>query len=227
MNSAKKIADYLLNNDNYHIIVHKNPDGDCLGSSKALCLALQSIGKKAKIILPNPPSSRLRFFWDEELELGDFPCDNVISVDVASYGQMGDLYDVIFKNAPYSICIDHHGTNEGYAKLNYVDFTSSSTGELIFEIIELMDIDITEKIAKSLLISIADDTGCFQYSNTSARTHLTAAKLYEIIPDPEPTMRALYNTHSLGEIEALKHIMPSLEYHLGGRVWSAARPGYS
>ena len=139
MSSAKRIADYLLQNDNYHIIVHKNPDGDCLGSSKALCLALRSYGKNAKVILPNEVSPRLLFMWNEELETGDFPCECVVCTDVASIGQMGCLYEECFKDAPKSVCIDHHGTNEGYADINYIDATSAATGEMILEIIEHMD----------------------------------------------------------------------------------------
>ena len=218
MNMAKQIADYLTKNDNYHIIVHKNPDGDCLGSAKALCLALRSIGKNAKVILPNPPSVRLMFMWEESLELGDFPCETAVCTDVASFGQMGDLFESVFKNAPHSICIDHHGTNDGYANINYIDSQSAATGEMIYKIIEAMGVELTVSMAKSLLVSLADDTGSFQYSNTTVRTHVIAARLYEIIPDPEPVMRALYGTHTFEEVEVLKEVIPSLEYHFGGSV---------
>lgn len=218
MNSLEKIADYLKNNNNYHIIVHKNPDGDCLGSAKALCIALKNLGKNAKVVLPNPVSPRLCFMWDTELEKGDFPCDTAVCVDVASFGQMGDLYESVFKNAPHSLCIDHHGTNTGYADINCIDGESAAAGELIFELINLLGVDLSISMAESLLVSIADDTGSFQYSNTTPRTHMIASKLYEIIPEPEPVMRALYGTHTFGEIEVLKNIIPTLEYHLDGRV---------
>lgn len=218
MNLPKQIADYLKKNDNYHIIVHKNPDGDCLGSAKALCIAIKSLGKNAKVILPNAVSPRLSFMWDEELETGDFACETVIAVDVASFGQMGDLYETVFKTAPHSICIDHHGTNEGYANINYVDALSAATGEMIYKIIECMEVELTVSMAEALLVSIADDTGSFQYSNTTVQTHLTAARLYEVIPEPEPIMRALYGTHTFEEIEVLKSVVTTMEYHFGGSV---------
>lgn len=218
MTDAKIIADYLKKNNNYYIIVHKNPDGDCLGSAGALCHALKNIGKNAKVVLPNPPSSRLSFMWDKDFEYGDFPCDTVVCVDVASIGQMGDLYEEYFKTAPESLCIDHHGTNSGYADINYINPKSAATGEMIFEILKCMDTEITVPMAESLLVSIADDTGSFQYSNTTSNTHLVASELYKILPDPEPIMRALYGTHTLSEIEVLKVVIPTLEYHLDGRV---------
>lgn len=218
MYDAKSIADYLVSNDNYHIIVHKNPDGDCLGSAKALCLALRKTGKNAKVLLPNEVSARLSFMWDKSLEDGDFPCGTAVCVDVASYGQMGSLYESAYRNAPKTLCIDHHGTNEGYADLNFIDGTAAATGELIYDIVCKMGADITPETATAILVAVADDTGSFQYSNTTAKTHLVAAELYKIIPDPEPVMRALYGTHTLGEIEVLKSVIPSLEYHIDGKV---------
>lgn len=218
MCDVKKIADYLLENNNYYIVVHKNPDGDCLGSAKAMCLALRQIGKNAKVVLPNAVSPRLEFMWDTGLEQGDFPCVTAVFVDVASLGQMGQLYDSVFKSAPRSICIDHHGTNSGFADLNLIDGTSAATGELIYDIIVEMNISLTEDIAKALLVSVADDTGSFQYSNTTAKTHAVASELYRIIPDSEPIMRALYGTHTINELEVLKLIIPSFEYHLNGKV---------
>ncbi len=218
MSNAKIIADYLVKNDNYYIIVHKNPDGDCLGSAKAICLSLRQIGKKAKVVLPNPVSKRLEFMWDKDLEDGDFPCTTALCTDVASFGQMGGLYDTVFKEAPRSLCIDHHGTNSGYADLNLVDEKSAATGEIIYDIINEMGILLNETLATALLISIADDTGSFQYSNTTSKTHRIVSELYKVIPDAEPTMRALYNTHTAGEIEALKQLIVTFEYHFNGRV---------
>ncbi len=218
MNTVSEIADYLKNHDNYYIIVHKNPDGDCLGSAKALCLALRTLGKSAAVCLPNPVSMRLEFFWDSALEARDFACDTVVCVDVASFGQMGDLYEGIYKSAPYTLCIDHHGTNDGYADMNLINADSAATGELIYALIRAMDCDMTEEMANALLIAISEDTGCFQYSNTSAATHRIASALYEIIPNPEPIMRALYATHTRAEMITLQTVMPTMEFYLGGKV---------
>lgn len=218
MNTVLEIADYLKNHDNFYIIVHKNPDGDCLGSAKALCLALKSMGKAAALCLPNPVSPRLSFFWDSKLEARDFACDTAVCVDVASFGQMGDLYDEIYKSAPFSLCIDHHGTNDGYADLNLIDGKRAAAAELIYSLIKELGCDINAEMAEALLIAISEDTGCFRYSNTSSFTHSIAAALYEIIPNPEPIMRALYSTHTKSEMIALQAVMPSMEFYLGGRV---------
>lgn len=218
MNTVSEIARYLKGHDNFYIIVHKNPDGDCLGSAKALCLALRAMGKSAAVCLPNMAPSRLGFFWDEGLETKDFACETALCVDVASFGQMGGLYEEIYKSAPHSVCIDHHGTNEGYADMNLIDGKSAAAGEIVYDIIAELGCGMDAEIAEALLIAICEDTGCFQYSNTSSVTHAIASELYKFIPNPEPLMRALYGTHSKGEITALRAIIPSMEFYFGGKV---------
>jgi len=218
MNKLTEIADYLKENNNYAILPHKNPDGDCLGSSTALFLALKSIGKNVRIVLPSPVNERLSFLWDDSFSEGNFEVETVICIDVASFGMMGDMYEQIFTSAPARICIDHHGTNEGYAGLNYVDSSSAATGEIIFDLICLMGLKFDSDIAQRLLVAIADDTGCFQYSNTTFRTHEVASELYKHDIDSRSIMNRLYNFHKKSEIEILKILLRNIEYYCGGKV---------
>lgn len=218
MNKLSQIADYLRENDNYVILPHKNPDGDCLGSTTALFKALCKLGKKAKIILPSNVNERLSFIWDDSFSEGDFEVGAVVCVDVASFGMMGEMYEKIFMQSPFSICIDHHGTNEGYADLNYVDSGSAAAGEIIFELIGLLGVDIDAEIAERLIVAIADDTGCFQYSNTTAKTHAIASELYKKEIDSQSIMNRLYNFHKKSEIEILKKMLANMEFYYDGKV---------
>ena len=47
--TIKEIAEKLKEYDNYSVVYHIRPDGDAVGSSFALALALQSIGKKCTV----------------------------------------------------------------------------------------------------------------------------------------------------------------------------------
>ena len=217
-NELLQIADYISDNNNFVIIPHKNPDGDCLGSSTALLKALRGMGKNAKIALPTPVGERLKFIWDEDFAKGDFETECVICVDVASTGMMGDLYEEIFKMIPCSVCIDHHETNSGFAMMNYVDSSAASTGEIIYELLGMMNVEPDADICERLLVSIADDTGCFQYSNTTSRTHEIASKLYLKDIDSQGIMKRLYNFHKTFEIEILKTLLNNMEFCCSGKV---------
>ena len=46
MNSLESLAQAIKQNNSFLIIAHVNMDGDALGSSAALALALQNMGKR-------------------------------------------------------------------------------------------------------------------------------------------------------------------------------------
>ena len=218
MNELNHIANYLKENDNFLIIPHKNPDGDCLGSATALLMCLKKSGKNAKIILPSQVSERLSFIWNDSFSEGDFEPETVVCVDVASVGMMGDLYESVFKKAQSTICIDHHETNAGHAGLNFVDASAAATGEIIYRLICLMGCNPDSKICESLLVAIADDTGCFQYSNTTSETHRIASELYKKDINSQDIMKRLYNFHRKCELEILKKLLVNMEYYCNGKV---------
>lgn len=218
MNTAEQTANYLKQHDNFIIIPHRSPDGDCLGSSSALLLALRSLGKNAKIALPSPVTERLSFIWDKSYEQGDFTPEVAVAVDVADTYMMLELYDEVFAKAKSTVCIDHHGTNPAYADVNCIDSSAAAAGEIVCEVIEHMGAKLTRDIAERLYVSIADDTGGFQYSNTTDRTHRIAAKLFKAGINSADIMRTLFATHTKAEMQLLKFVTARMEYHFGGKV---------
>ena len=49
------ISVFLREHNNYEILTHNYPDGDTLGSGYALCIALQQLGKNARVITAKLP----------------------------------------------------------------------------------------------------------------------------------------------------------------------------
>ena len=162
----------LLTHDNFLLVSHKNPDGDTLGSCAGLCLALRRAGKTA-FMFPNPQiTDKFMPFVGEYLADDDFRADYIIAVDVAAE----DMFCRGF-SGKVNLCIDHHPTNPKYAELNLICPESSSTGEIILNMIEEIHGDVTEKEADLLYIALSTDTGCFQYGNTNADSFRAAARL--------------------------------------------------
>ncbi len=218
MNIIEQTAQFLAEHDNFIIVPHRSPDGDCTGSSSALLLALRKIGKKAKIALPSPMTERLLFIWDESYEKGDFVPEVAVAVDVADPQMMLGLYEDVFTKAKSTVCIDHHGTNKGYADINCVKPDAAAAGEIVFSIIEELGVCIEKDIAERIFVAISDDTGGFQYSNTTDTTHRIAAKLYKTGINSADIMKLLFDTHTKSEMELLKFVTSRMQYHLGGKV---------
>ncbi len=214
-----KIAELLLQKDNFVIIPHRNPDGDCLGSAVGLAYGLRSIGKDAYISLPNPPGDRLGFMWDESLAMPEgYANDVCIAVDVASTYMMAQLEDEIFKPSPCTVCLDHHGTNKGFAQYNCVDPKAAACGEVIYRLLDTMGVELDKKIASALYGAIASDTGSFRYSNTTADTHRITAELVAAGIDASDIMKRLFETRKRNELDAMAGIIANMEYYFDGKV---------
>ena len=87
MSDKQAAADFLLSHDNYEILTHAYPDGDTLGSGYALCLALQQLGKNARVINTNLPKDFV--FLTEGVMDQDFEAETIVSVDVAAESLLG------------------------------------------------------------------------------------------------------------------------------------------
>lgn len=157
---------------------HVRPDGDCIGSVMGLYLYLKKIlpGVQTDIYLEQP-SDIFNCIRDIDKICTDFSTDAKYDVFLAldcNAERLGEA-EPIFQRAAKRINIDHHISNHGCGDVNIIEADRSSTSELIYELMDKVQID--EDIAKALYIGIVHDTGVFQYSNTSPRTLEIAAEL--------------------------------------------------
>lgn len=167
-------AQLLLSHDNILILSHKNPDGDTLCSSAALCAVLRRAGKTV-YLYPNPQiTERYRPYAEQFLAPEGFAEEYTVSVDVAAE----DMFAKGF-TGQVDFCIDHHPTNPHFGEDNLVCPEKSATGEIILAIAEELTGDLTPQEADLLYIAVSTDTGCFQYANTNADTFRAVAKLTE------------------------------------------------
>jgi len=91
------------------------------------------------------------------------------------------------------------------------DPTACATGELIFDLLGLEGDRLSRLEAQGLYIAIATDTGSFQFSNTTSRTHEIAARLVEMGVDPEAMYRRLYAVYSRGGLALIQRALARLE----------------
>lgn len=172
--SIHSAAQLLLAHDNFLIISHKNPDGDTLCSSGALCSALRRTGKTA-YLYPNPQlTEKFRPYAAQYFAPEGFSAEYIVTVDVAAE----DMFAKGFTGKA-DFCIDHHPTNPRFAADNLICPEKSATGEIILAIAEEMTGSITHEEADLLYIAVSTDTGCFQYANTNADTFRAVARLTE------------------------------------------------
>jgi phosphoesterase RecJ-like protein len=167
---AKKIHNLVLENDNFLIVTHKNPDGDAIGSVLAIKNFLDILGKKSSIFVSTEISKQFDFlkdFYDiKEKELPEENFENIIICDSSDIKHTG-LEEGFIKKHKNVINIDHHKSNENFGNYNLILDSASSTTELLFLFFKENDIEINDVLATNLLLGIITDTDNFSNAGTS------------------------------------------------------------
>ena len=200
--TIEKVVDFLKANDNFEILTHNYPDGDCLGSGYGLCLGLQQLGKNARVITTALPKD-FKFLLNGVKEQ-DFKAECVVSVDVADEKLLGCNQEKY--QGKIDLCIDHHKSNRVDAPLKFVDDTSAAACEIIYRILTELGVTFTKEIANCLYTGISTDTGCFRYTNTTATTLRICADLLEYGCDSGYINKVMFETKSKKRIELEREI---------------------
>ncbi len=199
---------------------HVRPDGDCVGS----CLATYNYIKtyypdiEATVYLEPIPNIFKFLARAEEIVHScdeDKVYDLFIAQDCGDAGRLGDAAKY-FETAKKTICIDHHVSNESFADVNYIFPKSSSTSELIFELLD--ESKITKEIAECIYVGMVHDTGVFQYSCTSAKTMEAAGKLMEMDIDFSKIVDETFYTKTFEQNQILGKALLSSRLYADGKV---------
>lgn len=157
------------------IITHLAPDGDAIGSLLGLSWSLRAAGKATVPVCVDGCPDTFRFLpgWEEIVRKSDPQADLTILVDCADQSRAGKPGENLARQP--DINIDHHITNPGFARLNFVDAGMTATGEFLAALVPEFGLPITKPVAECLLCGLVSDTLGFRTANTGARA-LTAAQ---------------------------------------------------
>ncbi len=195
MNIPGKIVEAFATARSVVLTSHVPPDGDGLGSALALVRVLRSRGVQAVFAAGGEVQANLRFLYrDDEVDLtpagprGEF--DLAVSLDAATFARLGPIGDTCRKAGRF-LNIDHHLKNECFADENWVE-DAPATGEMVFRLLEAMEVTLGPETALPLLVALVTDTGRFSYSNTTPAAHRMAARLLEAGADPVMATDPIY-----------------------------------
>ncbi len=159
------------------LYAHTNPDGDTLGSTLALALALEKAGKKVSLFCdtPIPQKFDCLYGWDKFELPSKVVHDLAISVDCSSLDRLGQCVKS-YLSARKQVAIDHHASFQRFADVCLVDSEASACAEIVFLVVKELKA-LSKETAELLFGAIVTDSGCFAFSSVSAKTHNIAAEL--------------------------------------------------
>lgn len=208
-------ANILENADNILLLSHSHPDGDTLGSASALARALISKGKRVRVECSDPIPKDFSFMF-EGLEFGDFEPELIAAIDIADTKLLGRDAEGKY-SGKIGLCIDHHGSNILYADKVYLEPDSASTAEIIYLLLEKMNVEITPQIASCLFTGVTTDTGCFRFSNTTVRTFEIAAALAKLGADTYNIIQVFFETKTKTYAALERLALDSMRFYFSDR----------
>ena len=218
----RDIADLILNNQEFVLTSHVNPDGDSIGCEIALYKFLFKFGKKARILNYSiTPDNYL--FLDKEGIIEQFDehkhiavinrADIVFILDTNEYARIRTMAPYVKNSKAKKVVIDHHmGINANGFDYFISDTGSPSTGEIIFRFIKFFDKEKLDKeIAAALYTAIMTDTGSFRFERTNSETHLITAELLSYGINPYEIYSEVYNKATPGKLRLLGRFLENIK----------------
>lgn len=211
----------------YSIVVigHDRPDGDAIGSSLAMGLFLESIGKEVTVLNNNRVPNQLLFLpeIDKVMDPDDvhIDADLVIVLDSAGKDRVNRrVWEAVEGCDGPVINIDHHISNTNFGDINYVDSVSPATAQIVSELAEAFGWSMTSQIADHLYTGISTDTGSFQYPNTTAKTYRIIAGLVDAGADVGRLNQMLYENYPARRVQLLRTLLQDMRLDYNGRCVS-------
>src|SRR5918999_2737633 len=163
------VADAIRSNDRFLVTTHENPDGDALGSLLAMKLTLDALGKDSVMYLAGEAPLPREYAWMPLGELRRSPPEDaadrvLLALDCANESRLGPDPNIL-ATAPLVVNVDHHHDNSRFGQINLVVADASSTGEVLRDLFDVLDVELTPDLAEALYIALVTDTGRFQYAN--------------------------------------------------------------
>ena len=220
--TRNECARWLLAHDNYVILTHRRPDGDTTGSAVALCLGLRQLGKTAHVLENREVSTVVAQILGDTVRAEVLENETVISVDMASPGMFTKEALPLLERC--ALRIDHHGTGETYTPVELVDAAAASCGDIIYDVLLEMGVELDEAIARALYVAVSTDTGCFRFANTNAHAYQVAAACAATGAQLYPLTQALFDTNSLAKLKIQSWMVEHAHIFAGGRAAVCAIP---
>lgn len=180
--SLSDAAELLSRTQRVAIVAHVDPDADAIGSVLGLARGLRALGKEVVTALADPLPAYALFLAGAEDVLPAFPpgdFDAYVFLDSADAARLGSVYtdDPDRFRGTELLNLDHHRTNPLFGTVNVVDPSASSTSELCYRVLKLMQATIDPETATALLFGIVGDTGSFRNGATTPGSLEAAAEL--------------------------------------------------
>jgi phosphoesterase RecJ-like protein len=225
------IRQWLEQSEKVAILTHTNPDGDAIGSSLALALALVEKGIDAQVVIPDGLPDFLRwlpgiersttFAYKKEKATEIIRnADLIFCLDFNDPKRLNGVEEPLNQSDVKKILIDHHEDLVCFADICISETWRGSVGEMIYLFLrEVFSEDpMNNEIATCLYVAIMTDTGNFNYASSYPEIFQIVGELMKYDLDKDKIYSQVYDAFSEERMRLLGYCMQEKmvvlpEYH--------------
>jgi phosphoesterase RecJ-like protein len=220
MTALRRIRDELMRRSRFLLTSHARPDGDSIGSQVAMAAALRALGKQVRLINRDaPPPAYLAFPGVGAIEVAD-RVDASDEFDACIVMECSDLArpGVAGIERFFLINIDHHAGNTLYGAVNWFDESAAACGEMVADVIDVLDVPWSREIGTALYLAILTDTGSFRHGSMTARTFEACRRAIDAGVDPVFLAQTVFDSSSIGKLKLIGALLASMRIEAAGRL---------
>jgi bifunctional oligoribonuclease and PAP phosphatase NrnA len=220
MTELRRIREELMRRSRFLLTSHARPDGDSIGSQVAMAAALRAMGKSVRLINRDaPPPAYLQLPGVAAIEVADRVPDDA-EFDACIVMECSDIArpGVAGIERFFLINIDHHAGNTLYGAVNWFDESAAACGEMVADVIDVLDMPWTREIGTALYLAILTDTGSFRHGNMTARTFEVCRRVVDAGVDPVFLAQTVFDSGSVGKLKLIGAMLNSMQIEAGGRM---------
>lgn len=227
---ADKVAQFKSFLDQYNsfvIVGHIGPDGDALGSSLGMWHLLQTLGKKATVIVPNAfpeflnwmPGSDQVLLFEANVKLATEVMNKaevVCLFDFNTISRVGDEMAPVLRQTPgKKVMLDHHLHPEDCCDITMSYPHAPATSLLVFDLIEQLGYYdcMTKAQAECIYTGMMTDTGGFTYNSNEKGLYGVISLLLEKGIDKDLIYRRVNNTYSEDRLRLMGYVLTNMKVY--------------
>lgn len=205
---------------------HIRPDGDALGSTAALALYLQGMGKDVTVVFPDTPADNLRFilpasvryaFADKDPEKVKEAADRaqlLFLLDCNAFSRTESIAGILAGASAGKVLVDHHLNPDTEAfDVSFSTPGISSASELLYWVLKALGWDGSDlPVGEALLTGMTTDTNNFANS-VFPSTFAMASELIANGVDRDAILQQIYNSYRENRVRLIGY-MQHKEMHI-------------
>lgn len=202
----KQILTKINEYQNIVIYRHINPDFDAYGSQIGMYELIKATYPDKKVYFAGNFNTELFKKFDFLTSMDRCPFEDSVLGIVLDTANHERIDDESYLQCQELIKIDHHLVVDSYGSINYEDPSASSCSQLVCDLLNESQVQITLKGAEALYMGIVGDTNRFMYSSTDDRTFNAATLLFKKGIDLQNIYDRMYLS-SLNDLYVRKFIL--------------------